>query len=139
MCSTRCRADVDACWCVTSSSASWHSPQTPWTKPGAIWRIAPGGSRQRRGILLLSWTPAVRVLISAAGGALALYGLRQRQALGLVTGLIGAGMLARAVTSLELQRLLGMKAGRRAVDIVKTLHIQAPLEEVYPRASAFRN
>jgi len=41
-------------------------------------------------------------------------------------------MLARAVTSLELQRLLGMKAGRRAVDIVKTLHIQAPLEEVYP-------
>jgi uncharacterized membrane protein len=69
-----------------------------------------------------NWTPAVRVLMSAAGGAMLLYGLRQQPALGL---------LARAVTNMEMRRLVGTGSGRRAVDIVKTLHIQAPLEAVY--------
>jgi uncharacterized membrane protein len=78
-----------------------------------------------------NWTPAVRVLVSATGGALTLYGLRQRGTLGLAAGLMGAGMLARAVTNMEMRRLVGIGSGRRAVDITKTLHIQAPIEEVY--------
>jgi len=69
--------------------------------------------------------------IGAAGGALVLHGLRQRHALGLAAGLTGVGMLARAVTNMEMRRLVGIGGGRRAVDIDKTLHIQAPLKEVY--------
>lgn len=77
------------------------------------------------------WTPAMRVLAGAAGGALTLTGLMKRGALGVATGLMGVGLLARAVTNLELKRLLGTGGGRRAVDIHKAMHIQAPLEDVY--------
>jgi uncharacterized membrane protein len=94
-----------------------------------------GEGRPRRGAVpelwQSNWTPAVRVLISAAGGSLALYGLWQRQVLGLAAGLLGVGMLGRAITNMEMRRLVGIGGGRRAVDINKTIHIQAPIEEVY--------
>ena len=94
-----------------------------------------GGGRPRLGevpeLWQTNWTPAVRVLMSTAGGTLALCGLAQRGPLGLATGLVGAGLVARAVTNLELKRLLGTGGGRRAVEIYKTMNIQAPLEEVY--------
>jgi uncharacterized membrane protein len=102
-----------------------------------------GRGTPRRGhvpeLLQSNWTPALRALVGAAGGALTLSGLTQRGVLGLATGLVGAGMLARAVTNLELQRLIGTGDGRRAVDIDKTIHIQAPVEEVYAFWANFEN
>ena len=90
-------------------------------------------------LLQSNWTPAIRALVGAAGGALTLSGLTQRGVLGLARGLVGAGMVARAVTNLELQRLIGTGDGRRAVDIQKTVHIQAPVEEVYAFWANFEN
>lgn len=90
-------------------------------------------------LLQSNWTPAIRLLVGATGGALVLSGCNQRGMLGLATGLVGAGMLARAVTNLELQRLTGTGNDHRAVDIQKTFDIQAPVEEVYAFWANFEN
>ena len=43
----------------------------------------------------------------------------------------GIGLLARAATNLETKRLLGVGARRRAVDVQKTVTVDAPVEAVY--------
>ena len=82
-------------------------------------------------ILQANWTPALRLLVGTAGGAALLSGLTRGGVLGIATSLADAGMLARAVTNIELPRLIGAGSDRWAVDIQKTVKIQAPIEEVY--------
>jgi uncharacterized membrane protein len=92
-----------------------------------------GGTERREvsEIWQTNWTPGLRAVMGLAGGALAIYGLTQRQALGIATGLVGTGMLVRAVTNKAVERLLGISGHRRAIEIQKTINIQAPVEEVY--------
>lgn len=78
-----------------------------------------------------NWSPAARLLMSGLGGALTVRGLRASNPLDVVVGLFGAGVLARALTNLEMKRLLGVDAGRRAVELQKTINIDAPVEEVF--------
>ena len=47
--------------------------------------------------------------------------------------------LARAVTNLELKRLIGIGAGRWAVTIQKTVSVAAPIEEVFDFWSRYEN
>jgi uncharacterized membrane protein len=93
------------------------------------------GSTSRPGevpeILQANWTPALRLLVGTAGGAVRLSGLTRGGVLGMTASLAGAGMLARAVTNIELPRLIGAGSDRWAMDIQKTIKIQAPIEEVY--------
>ncbi|HYZ86710.1 MAG TPA: SRPBCC family protein [Bryobacteraceae bacterium] len=86
-----------------------------------------------------NWTPALRVLAAATGGALAAYGLSRRGPAGAVAGALGAGLLVRAVTNMDTTRLIGAGAGRRAVDIQKSLTINAPVEEVFRFWSTYEN
>src|SRR5688572_23434585 len=79
------------------------------------------------------------MLVGAAGGALAVYGLSRRDTTGAVTGLIGAGLLTRAITNMETTRLVGVGGGRRAIDVQKTLTIHAPVEEVFRFWSHYEN
>jgi uncharacterized membrane protein len=65
------------------------------------------------------------------GDVLALYGLTKRQGLSMALGLAGVGMVARAVTNIEMQRLLGTGAGRRAITVQKTIDLERPIEEVF--------
>ncbi|HEY8516542.1 MAG TPA: SRPBCC family protein [Candidatus Binatia bacterium] len=92
-----------------------------------------GEARRRRRVSFWqrhNWPPAVRVAGTAAGllliGAAARHGLRG--ALALVGG---AGLLLRAATNKALAELTGIGAGRRAVDVQKTIHIKAPVEQVF--------
>ena len=66
-------------------------------------------------------------------------GARQRRGTG--AALIGAGafLLARAATNLEFKRLLGIGSGRRAVDIQKTINVNAPIEDVFAFWDHFPN
>src|SRR5262249_58560476 len=64
-------------------------------------------------------------------GALLAYGFTQRFPVACVLGTAGLGLLARAATNLELKRLLGVGAGRRAVEVHKTLTIAAPVGRVF--------
>jgi uncharacterized membrane protein len=86
-----------------------------------------------------NWTPAGRALASAAGSALTIYGLRTRGLAGSATGLLGAGLLVRAITGMNLKRLTGVGAGPRAVDVRKTLHINAPVQEVFRLWTDYEN
>ncbi len=90
-------------------------------------------------LMQANWTPAARFLVGAAGGALAFYGVRRRDMLGGTLGISGLSMLTRAITNIEMKRLLGGGGGRRAVDIQKTLNVNAPVEEVFAFWRNFEN
>jgi uncharacterized membrane protein len=53
--------------------------------------------------------------------------------------LLGVGLLARAVSNRRMNQLVGVDAGRRAVDLQKTINVNAPVEEVYKYWSNFEN
>jgi uncharacterized membrane protein len=83
-------------------------------------------------------TPAAALRL--AGAALALYGLLRRGALGAVlrtlgTSLVVSGNGGRAIASIGLTPT----DRRRAVDIQKTLHIDAPVDQVYAFWSNYEN
>jgi uncharacterized membrane protein len=74
------------------------------------------------------------------GGALALYGLSRRGTVGAMLRNLGTGMLVgatgrKAFTHLRVPAL----DRRRAVDIQKTLYIEAPIEQVYAFWSNYEN
>lgn len=58
-------------------------------------------------ILQENWSPTTRLLAGAAGGALAFFGARRGHWAGITIGLIGAGLVARGLTNVEMSRLLG--------------------------------
>ena len=79
-----------------------------------------------------NWSPAFRVMAGSLGALLFFVGGRQKSfRLRLVSRLLGGGLVSRAVTNLPFRRLTGIGAGRRAVDVQKTIHVKAPLEEVF--------
>jgi uncharacterized membrane protein len=86
-----------------------------------------------------NWPPTQRFLVGAAGGALAIYGVARRGAAGTALGLTGLGLLTRAATNLQIDRLTGLGAGFRAVDLHKTIHIAAPIEEVFAFCVTYEN
>jgi uncharacterized membrane protein len=81
-------------------------------------------------------TTALRVL----GGALAVYGLTRRGTFGALLRTLGTGMLVGA-TGRDAFTGSGLPSldRRRAVDIQKTLHIDAPVEQVYEFWSNYEN
>lgn len=78
-----------------------------------------------------NWTPAARVAAGAAGGALLYWTIRSHTARSILGGIAGAAMLGRAIANKDVKRVIGLGGGRRAVDVQKTIHIAAPVEEVY--------
>lgn len=78
-----------------------------------------------------NWSPAARFLAAAVGGGLGLYGVGRRGVVGATAATAGLGLLLRALTNLPLRRLVGIRAGRRAVDIAKDINIDAPVERVF--------
>jgi hypothetical protein len=85
------------------------------------------------------WSPTTRLLAGGTGMALAGYGASRRTMPGALLAAAGIGLLARAATNLETRRLTGIGAKRRAVDIQKTVTIDAPVEQVFGFWSAYEN
>jgi uncharacterized membrane protein len=96
-------------------------------------------SGQQWDVMQSHWSPTTRLLIGAAGGAMATYGAGRRDAFGGAIGFTGMSMLMRAITNIELKRVLGVGAGRRAVDIQKTIKIDAPVERVFALWANYQN
>jgi uncharacterized membrane protein len=78
-----------------------------------------------------NWSPTARLLAGAAGGGLAAYAVRKRGVPGTAFGIIAAGLLARAITNMKLERLLGLGSGRRGIDVRKTIRVDAPVDRVF--------
>jgi uncharacterized membrane protein len=85
-------------------------------------------------------TESIASALRTAGAILALYGMLRRGAWGGLLRTIGTGMVVSSAgpTSLLGSALPGVDR-RRAVDIQKTLQIDAPLEQVYAFWSNYEN
>jgi uncharacterized membrane protein len=85
-------------------------------------------------------SPGNTLALQVLGGMLALYGLTRRGTLASLFRTVGTGLL---VGSAGRESLVGSVLPRvdrrRAVDIQKTLHIDAPLEQVYAFWSNYEN
>jgi uncharacterized membrane protein len=73
------------------------------------------------------------------GGALTLYGLTRRGTFASMLRTLGTGMLVGAVGRSGLSGGLPAVDRRRAVDIQKTLYIEAPVDQVYTFWSLYEN
>jgi uncharacterized membrane protein len=85
------------------------------------------------------WPPTTRLLAGTSGSLMMLAGTGRGGALGNFLNLMGLGLLVRAVSNKQMKRLVGVDAGRRAVDVQKTINVNAPVEEVYAFWSDFEN
>lgn len=111
-------------------------------EPGNVPALQGGASRPGApalDILQENWSPATRLLVSAAGGAMALYGASRGGLLGTTLGTAGVGLAARGITNTEVKRLAGLGGGRRGVQIQKTVNVDAPVEQVFDFWSNFEN
>lgn len=98
-----------------------------------------GDRTARSGFLRRNWAPATRLMAGTAGAGLLVAGLKRRDKAGAALGAVGLGLLARGLTNLEARRLTGLGAGRRAVDLEKTIHVDAPVDEVFGLWANFEN
>jgi uncharacterized membrane protein len=94
---------------------------------------------QHLDILQTKWAPATRALILGAGAALAVAGATRRGTGGALAALLGGSLLARAATNLPLNRLFGIGSRRRAVDVQKTILVNASVNELYAFWSLYEN
>ncbi|MGH7526226.1 MAG: SRPBCC family protein [Gemmatimonadales bacterium] len=78
-------------------------------------------------------------LIRVAGGILVLYAFARRGRLASVVRTVGAGMLASGTRGWRPTALPAGRDRRRTVDIQKTLHIDAPIGQVYAFWSDYEN
>ena len=110
-------------------------------QPGDVPGLQGGKPRpgQQPDLLQEYWAPTTRLLVGVGSGVLALYGALRRNLIGAFLGSVGLGMFARALTNKPMKRLIGVEAGRRAVDIQKIINVNAPVEEVYRFWSHFEN
>lgn len=91
--------------------------------PGDVSSLQGGRPREARSEFLQeNWSPAARVAAGAAGFA---------------TTMLGATLLARSITNTPTKRLIGVGGGRRAVDVMKTINVEAPVDVVYSLWSNF--
>jgi uncharacterized membrane protein len=101
-----------------------------------------GGAENQRDLPELfqsNWSPSGRLVAGATGVYLMLRGLRRRDLVGYGSVATGVALLARSITNLEMRRLIGAGAGTRAVDVSKTINVEAPVEQVFMFFSAFQN
>lgn len=81
--------------------------------------------------------PGTRLLTGAAGCLLIALGGRRKTFS--VKRIFGAGLLLSALLNRPAWQLLGLGAGRRAVDLHKTIEVAAPVDEVFDFWLNFQN
>ncbi|WP_447980059.1 SRPBCC family protein [Candidatus Nitrospira bockiana] len=89
--------------------------------------------------LQTNWSPSARAAAGATGAALAWYGGARRDLPGTALALVGLALVGRALTNLEMKRLVGIASGRRAIDVVKTIRVAAPVDQVFNFWASYDN
>jgi uncharacterized membrane protein len=110
----------------------------PHDDPDGISALQGGHPRPgQRSVLERSWRPATRLVAGTAGAGLLLAGARRFA--GGLPGWAGALLLTRSVFNRPLGQLVGLGARRRGVDVRKTIHVRAPLQEVFALFSSMES
>jgi uncharacterized membrane protein len=101
------------------------------------------GGRPRTGdrfaLLQSNWSPTARLLTGLAGSALMANCLSRRDPLSAALGTVGFGLLMRGVTNRDMKSLIGVGRDCRAVEVQKTININAPVERVFEFWSNYQN
>lgn len=84
-----------------------------------------------------TWSPTARALGSLAGGAVLYYGMARRRPGGALFSTVGLALISRAMTNVDLGRLIGVADGGYMVDVQKGIRINAPVERIYALWSQF--
>lgn len=92
-----------------------------------------GGRRRAKSLALVqeNWSPFLRLIAVIAGVGLLIAGISRRRLGGGLLGGAGLALFARGLTNLPLRRLTGIGAGRRGVELHKTINIKAPRDRVF--------
>lgn len=104
---------------------------------GRGWRDKPesrdesGQSEGRFELWQENWSPTARTSVGLAGLSLAAYGITQRDIKGGALAGLGMAAFLRAFVNRPWKQITGVSAGHRAVDVNKTVHFAAPLENVF--------
>lgn len=102
-----------------------------------------GNERQRTGqraaFMQENWSPTARAAGGLGGVLAAFYGFGARSFLGSLFGMAGLLLVVRALTNLQMRRLFGIGAPRHAVDVQKSIRINAPVEKVFELWDDFEN
>jgi uncharacterized membrane protein len=86
-----------------------------------------------------SWTPALRLVAGAAGVWAVESGVRRAGVFGSLLGAAGSALLVRSAVNKPFKRIAGVGAGRRAIELQKVLHVNAPVEEVFTLWTQYEN
>lgn len=78
-----------------------------------------------------TWSPAMRLFAGSLGAYYLVKGIRRGGFTGSLMKVAGGTVLSRAVLNMPVRRIVGVGAGYRAVDLQKTITVQAPIDEVY--------
>ncbi|MFB3816442.1 MAG: SRPBCC family protein [Candidatus Methylomirabilales bacterium] len=98
-----------------------------------------GRTGERAELMQANWAPGVRLTAGLLGGTLLANALRRPSPLNLLVGTLGFGLLARAATNIEAERLLGAGDSRRGIDLQKAITIDAPVDRVYRMWTNYQN
>ena len=85
-----------------------------------------GQGRQPDCLAEEAWAPGPRLLAGTAGLWMMASGMSGRSLFAPLWSLGGLALMARAATNQTIARLIGAAGGRRAIDLQKTIHIDAP-------------
>jgi uncharacterized membrane protein len=100
----------------------------------------PGRKREERPELLQdNWAPATRLLVGTLGSLVLAKGGRTRGPAGMALSALGFGLLTRAASNIPPAQLVGLGAGRRGIEIEKTITVGAPVDQVWELWSNFEN
>jgi uncharacterized membrane protein len=85
------------------------------------------------------WSPTTRLVAGCAGAGLMLYCGNRRDTPAVLLGTVGFGLVARALINVDMGRVTGVSSSRRAVNIQKTITLDAPVEAVFEFWRAYEN
>lgn len=84
-----------------------------------------------------NWTPAACLVAGVGGSLLMLWGAQRRTGAGFAVAGAGGALLVRSVQAQVQTR--ARITDRRAIDIQKSLHIEAPVEQVFDTLARYEN
>ncbi len=124
----------------TSGVGEVHDELTVHKRPDRVSALQGGRSLPKQNLTTLpeNWSPTGRLLACATGASLAVLGLRNHASVGLLATAVGGALIIRGASNAPLKRLAG-GTGRRAIEIQKTLHIEAPVEQVFATLAIYEN
>jgi uncharacterized membrane protein len=101
-----------------------------------------GGRPRHRGSFELmqnNWSPTARLLTGVTGGALLTYCLKRRDHTSEALGTLGFFLLMRGLTNWDLKSLVGAGSDCRAIEVQKTVNINAPVGQVFEFWNDYQN